>query len=87
NPTHADAYYNRGYAYVEKGDYDIAIADYNQALRLNPNLASAYLNRGFAYVMKGDYTRARADWEKTLQLNPADANARNNLEVLRRQGH
>jgi Flp pilus assembly protein TadD len=37
--------------------------------------------------MKEDYARARADWEKALQLDPNNAVARQNLEVLRKQGH
>ncbi|MDR1467911.1 MAG: tetratricopeptide repeat protein, partial [Spirochaetaceae bacterium] len=70
-----------------KGENDKAIADYNQALRINPNYAEVYYNRGYAYAMKKDYARARADWEKALQLDPNDADARGNLEVLRKQGY
>ena len=32
-----------------KGDYDLAIEDYNRAIGLNPNLANVYCNRGVAY--------------------------------------
>ena len=36
------AYYNnRGTAYDNKGDYDRAIQDYNEAIHLNPNAARA----------------------------------------------
>jgi tetratricopeptide (TPR) repeat protein len=76
-----------GVAYREKNDYDRAIADYTQAIRLDPNDADAYLNRGVTYANKKDYAHARANWEKVLQLKPNDANARKNLEVLRNQGH
>jgi tetratricopeptide (TPR) repeat protein len=48
-------YYNRGLAYRNKGDYDRAIADYNQAIRLDPKYAAAYNNRGRAYADKGDH--------------------------------
>jgi tetratricopeptide (TPR) repeat protein len=51
------------------------------------NYAVAYYNRGITYYDKKDYARAHADWEKALQLNPNDANARNNLEVLRGMGY
>ncbi len=35
--------------------HDSAIADLNQALRLDPKLANAYKNRGNAYKAKGEY--------------------------------
>ena len=37
----ASCYTNRGYAYDNKGDYDRAIADFTQAIRLDPNDADA----------------------------------------------
>ncbi len=35
------AYNNRGNAYVEKGDYDREISNYNEAIRINPTDANA----------------------------------------------
>ena len=46
----AEAYYNRGIAYGDKGEYDKAIEDYSKAIELNPEYAEAYNNRGNAYV-------------------------------------
>jgi tetratricopeptide (TPR) repeat protein len=85
-PT-ADAYNNRGNAYGRKGDYDRAITDFNQAIRLTPNDTEAYFDRGIAYVMKEDYVRARADWEKVLQLDSGHSQARENLEKLQQMGY
>ncbi len=72
---HAVAYYNRGFAYQNKGEYDRAIADYDQALRLDPKYAHAYNNRGGAYQDKGEYDRAIADYEQALRLDPKYAYA------------
>ena len=80
DPADAVAYFDRGLAWESKGDYDKAVADYNEALRLNPDFAGAYNNRGVAYFYKEDYRHARADWEQALRLDPNDAIARNNLE-------
>ena len=51
-------FFNRAHAYHAKGNYDYAIADYDQAARLNPKDASTYNNRGNAYSKKGDYEHA-----------------------------
>ncbi len=67
------AYANRGNAYEKKGEYDRAIADYDQALRLDPKHANAYNGRGDAYNTKGEYDRAIADYDQALRLNPKDA--------------
>lgn len=72
-PDSADAYYNRGDAYDEMGEYGKAIADYNKAIQLNPNLASAYYNRGCAYGEIGAYDKAIADYNKAIELNPNDS--------------
>lgn len=69
------AYFNRGTAYYEKGDYDRAIADYDSAIFLDPGDADAYLNRGIAYSQKGDHDRAIADFNNAIRLNPDSAPA------------
>ena len=37
NPKHTDTYFHRGNAYMELGQYETAIADYNKVLQINPN--------------------------------------------------
>ena len=70
NPNNANAYYNRGIAYGDKGDNDRAIGDLTKTIEINPNDDAAYNNRGMAYWDKGDYNRAIDDYTKTIQLNP-----------------
>src|ERR1700674_4625480 len=45
----AEAFNNRGVGYRLKGDYDRAIADYAQAIKLNAKLVAAFVNRGVAH--------------------------------------
>ena len=52
-PKRAVAYNNRGIAYAAKGDLDRAIADFNEAIRLDPKDATAYTNRGLTYEKQG----------------------------------
>jgi tetratricopeptide (TPR) repeat protein len=78
----AVSYSNRGIAYFNQGEFDRAIADYNQALTLNPKSAAAYNNRGNAYNTKHDYDRAIADYSEAIILDPkyaAPHNGRGNV--------
>ena len=72
---------NRGLAYENKGDYNHAIADYSEAIRLNPNFANAFNNRGLAYAGLGDFDRAIADYSEAIRLNPNFAEAFDNRGV------
>ena len=81
----AMAYSNRGNAWNDKREYDKAIADCNEAIRLSPKYASAYSNRGNAWEKKGDYDKALADFSQALQLNPREASIYSNRSEAWRQ--
>ncbi len=66
----AASYDNRGVAWHRKGDLDRAIADYNEALRLNPQFANAFNNRANDWNNKGDLDHAIADYNEAIRLNP-----------------
>jgi tetratricopeptide (TPR) repeat protein len=74
----AIAFGDRGIAYARKGQYDRAIEDLDQAIRLNPNYAASFSNRGLAYVRRGQYDRAIEDLDQAIRLNPNYAAAFNN---------
>ena len=61
-------YYNRGNAYRNNGEYDKAITDYTEAIRLDPKYATAYNNRGIAYRHRGDTQKAQADFAQAERL-------------------
>ncbi|MBI3199851.1 MAG: tetratricopeptide repeat protein, partial [Rhodospirillales bacterium] len=69
------AFYNRGLALATRGEFDRAIDDYGQAIRLRPDLAGAYNNRGLAWRLKGDDERALGDFDQALRLDPDDVDA------------
>jgi tetratricopeptide (TPR) repeat protein len=70
----ADAF-GQGVDAFKNKNYDLAIADFSEAVRLNPNLPQAYSKRGDAYVNKGDFDKAIADYSDALRLNPNDTMA------------
>jgi lipoprotein NlpI len=69
------AFYNRGNAYVLKGDHDKAVADFDEALKLEPKNASIYNNRGNARNDKGESDAAMADFDAAIKTNPRYAAA------------
>ncbi|MBW4535469.1 MAG: tetratricopeptide repeat protein [Pleurocapsa minor HA4230-MV1] len=68
NLNSAEAYYNRGFSYAEQGKYELAIADFNQAIKIDPNNALPYIGRADLYVVQGKNKLARTDLEKAKQL-------------------
>jgi tetratricopeptide (TPR) repeat protein len=65
----AIAFHNCGGAYDNKGQYDRAIHDYDQAIRLDPSNANAFNNRGNTYDSKGQCDRA-IDYGQAIRLDP-----------------
>ena len=80
NPT-SHAYNIRGMIWHDKGELDIAIGDYTDAIRLNPQYDWAYNNRGNAFTDKGEYDRAISDHTEAIRLNHQFAMAFNNRGV------
>ncbi len=77
NPT-SDDHDIRGMIWSHKGEYDIAIADYNEAIRLDPKQIDNYNNRGIAWADKGEYDKAIADYNEAIRLDPQFPSAYNN---------
>lgn len=71
----AAAYCQRGLRRRDKGDLDAAIADFDEAIRLQPKLVEAWYHRGVAKGMKGDLDGAIADFSEAIRIDPDDANA------------
>jgi tetratricopeptide (TPR) repeat protein len=65
------AYMNRGVAYLGKSEWDLAIADFTMAIKLNPGQYAAYFNRGQAFGAKRERDRAISDFDQAIrQIDP-----------------
>ena len=71
-------------AYWNQGQTERAIADLDEAIRLDPRDAEAYLSRGSLYEELGNAAAARADYQSALKIVPDHPEAR---EALARVGN
>src|SRR4029077_18900380 len=62
-----------GLAKATTKDWDGAIAEYSEAIRLDPNFADAFYNRGLAREDKGNLDDAIQDFSRAIALNPRHA--------------
>jgi tetratricopeptide (TPR) repeat protein len=69
------AHFQRAYAEWCNYEYDRAIADYTEVLRLDPEDGQAYSGRGETYLSSHKYDLALNDFDAALRLNPNDAQA------------
>jgi tetratricopeptide (TPR) repeat protein len=84
DPKNADAYFRRGAAFLGKGavsmekntalmdkaDFQRAVADLTQAIRLNANFSRAYAYRALASLGQLDFASAVADSTEAIRLDP-----------------
>ena len=74
-PNNAGSYVERAGLYYEREEYDRALADYEQALRLAPDNADAYLGRGCVRLQRDENDLALADFSAVIRLAPGAAEA------------
>ena len=60
----------RGECHRSKGQYELAIRDFNEAIELDRDYASAFNNRAITYRLTGEAPRAKKDFERAARLDP-----------------
>lgn len=65
-------YQKQADAHMVKGEYDLAIANYNKVIQLNPKSSESYLSRGLSYFNKKSYEQAVSDYNKAIELDPKE---------------
>ncbi len=83
----AQEQHTQGRAYCETGDFDKAVACFDEAIRMDGDLGKAYRDRGIAYLSLGEETKALADFSAAIRLDPKDARAYWNRGIVYRRKH
>jgi cellulose synthase operon protein C len=87
-PDSANAADTLGWAYYQKGIYQSAIGQFQEALRLNdqlgqPDDATVHYHLGMAYEKANQNALARQQLEKAVKLSPNNTDAKKALSELR----
>ncbi|MCR4440073.1 MAG: tetratricopeptide repeat protein [bacterium] len=77
----AESVVREGNSLYERGDYQGAVAKYQQALASGFESGALYFNLGNAYYRLGDIGRAILNYERARRLLPEDEEVRFNLEL------
>ncbi len=66
---------NRGINYTRSERHALALADFENALKISPTLAEAFINRGNTFIFTNQFDRALADYNRALELGAKEAHA------------
>jgi hypothetical protein len=80
--TRAAAFFYRGNIRDKKQDFNAAMSDFDQSLKLNTDNFLAYNNRGIVRGIMQDYQGAMQDFNKATELKPDYADAFYNRGIV-----
>ncbi|MDJ0505142.1 MAG: tetratricopeptide repeat protein, partial [Nostocales cyanobacterium LE14-WE12] len=81
NPNLDKQYLRRCSAWLELKEYNKAIEDCNEVIKINPNNDEAYFSRGSSYYLSGRRNQGVEDFQKAASLG--NENARKILQKIR----
>ncbi|HOK38685.1 MAG TPA: hypothetical protein PLC87_08465 [Bacteroidales bacterium] len=73
-------YNNRGRIHYAKGNYTLALDDFDKSILLDSANSAAYNNRGAVRQQFCDFIGALSDYKKAVELNPDYQDALNNIK-------
>lgn len=77
-----NAFVDRAQQYISKGEFDRAIQELKDALRINPNHGVTHAVMGRAYLHKKQLTMAKVHIDKAVQAEPHNAVVMESKKVL-----
>jgi Tfp pilus assembly protein PilF len=79
DPLSAEEHIELGVAYERNGEFDLAIREYERALRKDKRFFQARVNLGNVWLAKKEYGKASKEYRNALAIRPGDPEATNNL--------
>ena len=79
--TSYKVWFDEGNASYSEGNYEQALAKYNQIVEAGLESAALYYNMGNTYYKIKEYPEAILYYEKALKLDPGNEDIRTNLEI------
>lgn len=83
--NYAEKYGIRARTYLSQRNYDLAIQELREALKITPNSVELHSMLGQAYLMKKSYGMARAHLKRVLELSPNHSIALKYSQVLEKR--
>jgi len=75
----AEEHFERGNELSLSGDFEQAIAEYEQALEIEPENVDLMSNLGVAYYNLGQLDKAIDQYSRAIEISPSDPDIRSNL--------
>jgi tetratricopeptide (TPR) repeat protein len=78
----AEQAYSIGYEYLKQGNYDAAITNFNEAIKLDPQYYSAYIALAQTYRAKRDIVTAESLYNQAKKIDPKDSRSYEGIATL-----
>lgn len=75
-------YYNRANVYSQLNILDLALNDYNKAIKLDSNNSKYFINRGITFYKQNKYIDALNDFNRAISLEPKNTDYYLNRSTL-----
>ncbi len=79
------SYLNSGDSHFIENNYELALADYNKAIKINPENYHAYLHRAALYKEQKEYDLALRDYSEAIKIDPKEQHVYWNRAALYKQ--
>jgi tetratricopeptide (TPR) repeat protein len=78
NPQDAKIYSNRAACYQKLTEFQLALKDCDECIRLEPNFIKGHIRKGLALIAMKELNKAQAAFQQALQIDPNSQEALDN---------